>query len=100
MWGNLENSMNVYRTVFEVWGALNLTLAGLNTLWSRWQGEARQILARPLFYTSSGILLFQIWLKLGLDLGETEAKSSNNLLAAYFSCNKISDKIKQAVALQ
>lgn len=32
------------------------------------RGRARRILAQPLYYTSSGILLFQIWLQLGRDL--------------------------------
>lgn len=42
-----------------------------------------------------GFLLFQIWLKMGLDLGETKAKSSGNL--HFFSGNKICDKTKQAL---
>lgn len=62
------------------------------------RGKATRILAEPLYYTSSGILLFQIWLKLGCDLGETEAKGSNALLAARFSRHKISNKTKQAAA--
>lgn len=65
------------------------------------RGRAKEgFLAQPLYYTSSGILLFQIWLKLGRDLGKTEAESSNAPVAAYFSCNKISNKTKQAAALQ
>lgn len=64
------------------------------------RGRTRRILAQTLYYTSSGILLFQIWHKLGRELGETEAKSSNALLATYFSCNKISNKTKQAVVLE
>lgn len=36
---------------------------------------------------------------IGPRLGATEAKSSNALLAAYFSCNKINNKTKQAVRL-
>lgn len=43
-----------------------------------------------------GFLLFRTWLKLGHNLGETEAKSSNALLASYLSRNKISNKTKQA----
>lgn len=84
--------------------ALNITLAGLfvTTLYEA-DGRARQ--GKKDFGTATLLyilrdLLFQIWLKLGHDLGETEAKSSNALLAAYFSCNKISNKTKQAVALK
>lgn len=58
------------------------------------RGWARRILAQPLYYTSSGTLLFQIWLKLGRNLGKTGAKSSNALLATYLSCNKTSNKKK------
>lgn len=89
------NRMNVFSKVFRCGGnKFHFTKQVVG------QGKAAQILAKPLSYKSSGILLFQIWLNLGLRLGKTEAESSNDLLAAYFSRHKISNMIKQAFALE